>query len=114
MNAAPLVVLTAVLAQSLLAGIGALAVRGYGLTVLTHPWNPYFPVLLWLVALVATWSVLAGDHWFLACDPSNIEAGVRLRLNKALVGGGSTGEGAPRTENARTMSIASAGTNATL
>jgi hypothetical protein len=47
-----------------LAGIGALAVRGYGLTVLTHPWNPYFPVLVWLVALVATWSVLAGDHWF--------------------------------------------------
>ncbi len=45
------------------ASLGAVAVRGYGLTVLTHPWNPYFPVLLWLVALVATWSVLSGDHW---------------------------------------------------
>jgi hypothetical protein len=47
-----------------LGAIGAIGVRGYGLTVLTHPWNPYFPVLLWLVALVAAWSVLAGDHWF--------------------------------------------------
>jgi hypothetical protein len=47
-----------------LGAIAAIAVRGYGLTVLTHPWNPYFPVLLWLVALVATWCVLVGDHWF--------------------------------------------------
>lgn len=46
------------------AAIGAIAVRGYGLTVLTHPWNPYFPVLVWMVALVAAWCVLAGDAWF--------------------------------------------------
>lgn len=44
--------------------LAAVAVRGYGLTVLSHPWNPYFPVLLWLVALAATWCVLVGDHWF--------------------------------------------------
>ena len=43
--------------------IAAVAVRGYGLNVLTHPWNPYFPVLLWLVVLAAAWSVLMGDHW---------------------------------------------------
>lgn len=43
--------------------IAAVAVRGYGLNVLTHPWNPYFPVLLWLVVLAAAWSVLVGDHW---------------------------------------------------
>lgn len=47
-----------------MAAVAAIAVRGYGLTVLTHPWNPYFPVLLWLVALVAAWSVLVGDHWW--------------------------------------------------
>lgn len=47
-----------------LAAIGAVAVRGYGLTVLTHPWNPYFPVLLWLVALGFAWCVLDGDHRF--------------------------------------------------
>jgi hypothetical protein len=43
--------------------IAAVAVRGYGLNVLTHPWNPYFPVLLWLVVLAAAWSVLLRDHW---------------------------------------------------
>jgi hypothetical protein len=45
------------------AAVAAVAVRGYGMTVLTHPWNPYFPVLLWLLALVAAWAVLTGDHW---------------------------------------------------
>lgn len=45
------------------AAIVAVAIRGYGLTVLTHPWNPYFPVLIWLLALVAAWCVLMGDHW---------------------------------------------------
>lgn len=44
--------------------IGALLVvlvRGYGLEVLTQPWNPYLPLLFWLVVLLATWSVLDGD-----------------------------------------------------
>lgn len=45
-----------------IAGVIALAIRGYGLSVLTHPWNPYFPLLLWIVVLVATWGVLCGDH----------------------------------------------------
>lgn len=45
------------------AAIAAIAVRGYGLTVLTHPWNPYFPLLLWLLVLVAAWSVLIDDYW---------------------------------------------------
>ncbi len=48
-----------------MAAVLALAVRGYGLEVLTHPWNPYFPLFLWLVALVGTWSVLEGDRWML-------------------------------------------------
>lgn len=46
-----------------IAGVLALAVRGYGLSVLTHPWNPYFPLLLWIVVLLATWGVLSGEHW---------------------------------------------------
>lgn len=40
----------------------AVMIRGYGLTVLVQPWNPYLPLLAWLVVLLATWSVLAGDH----------------------------------------------------
>ncbi len=46
-----------------LGAVAAVAVRGYGLNVLTHPWNPYFPVLLWLVVLAAAWSVVMRDHW---------------------------------------------------
>jgi len=40
----------------------AIAMRGYGLSVLTHPWNPYFPLLLWLVVMLAAWATLSGDH----------------------------------------------------
>jgi hypothetical protein len=49
----------------LMLATGALAVmllRGYGLGVVTQPWNPYLPLLFWLVVLLATWSVLAGDR----------------------------------------------------
>jgi hypothetical protein len=48
----------------LVCGVGALLafmVRGYGFEVVTQPWNPYLPVLMWLVVLLATWSVLDGD-----------------------------------------------------
>jgi hypothetical protein len=44
------------------AAVVAVAIRGFGLNVLTHPWNPYFPLALWLLLLVAAWAVLAGDH----------------------------------------------------
>ena len=45
-----------------MAAVAAVAIRGFGLNVLTHPWNPYFPVAIWLLLLVAAWAVLAGDH----------------------------------------------------
>jgi hypothetical protein len=44
------------------AALVAVLVRGYGLEVLTQPWNPYLPLLFWLVVLLAAWSVLDGDH----------------------------------------------------
>lgn len=34
---------------------------GYGGGTLTEPWNPYLPLLWWVVALLAVWSVLCGD-----------------------------------------------------
>jgi hypothetical protein len=46
----------------LMAAVVAVAIRGFGLNVLTHPWNPYFPLALWLLLLVAAWAVVAGDH----------------------------------------------------
>ncbi|MGH9213021.1 MAG: hypothetical protein ACRD2C_20475, partial [Acidimicrobiales bacterium] len=39
----------------------SLLVAGYGLTVLTQPWNPYLPLLWWVVFLLAVWSVLCDD-----------------------------------------------------
>ena len=49
-------------------GVGALlavAIRGYGQLLLTQPWNPYLPLLAWLVVLLATWAVLCGDSLML-------------------------------------------------
>ena len=43
------------------AGLVAVIVRGYGLDVVTQPWNPYLPLLFWLVVLLGTWSVVSGD-----------------------------------------------------
>jgi hypothetical protein len=39
----------------------AVLTAGYGGGALTEPWNPYLPVLWWLVVLLAVWSVLCGD-----------------------------------------------------
>jgi hypothetical protein len=36
-------------------------VSGYGLTMLTQPWNPYLPLLWWVVLMLAVWSVACGD-----------------------------------------------------
>jgi len=38
------------------------ALAWYGASVLTQPWNPYLPLVSFLVVLLATWSVLDGDH----------------------------------------------------
>jgi hypothetical protein len=43
------------------AAVLALLVNGFGVTALTEPWNPYLPVLWWVVVLLAGWSVACGD-----------------------------------------------------
>jgi hypothetical protein len=43
------------------AALFALVLRGYGQDTLTQPWNPYLPVVAWVVVLLATWCVLCGD-----------------------------------------------------
>lgn len=40
--------------------------RTYGADPLTQPWNPYLPLLWWVVLLLAAWSVLDGDVAMLA------------------------------------------------
>ena len=39
----------------------AVLMAGYGIATLAEPWNPYLPLLWWVVVLLAVWSVLAGD-----------------------------------------------------
>jgi hypothetical protein len=41
------------------------AMRGYGIGVLTQPWNPYLPLVAWTVVVLAAWLVLEGDHLML-------------------------------------------------
>jgi hypothetical protein len=39
----------------------SLLVAGYGAGALTEPWNPYMPLIWWIVLLLAVWSVLSDD-----------------------------------------------------
>src|SRR3954447_4086594 len=39
----------------------AFLTHGYGINALTQPWNPYLPLLWWIVLLLAVWSVACGD-----------------------------------------------------
>jgi hypothetical protein len=43
------------------AAVLAVVLRGLGASALTQPWNPYLPVLWWLVFLLAIWSVFSDD-----------------------------------------------------
>jgi hypothetical protein len=43
------------------AAVLAVLARGYGTGLLTEPWNPYMPLLWWVVLLLAVWSVLDDD-----------------------------------------------------
>jgi hypothetical protein len=44
-----------------IAAVLAVVLRGYGSNVLTQPWNPYLPLVAFVVVLLSVWSVLEGD-----------------------------------------------------
>ena len=50
---------------AVVAAVMAVVIRGFGQLVLVQPWNPYLPVLMWVVVLLALWGVLDGDTWLL-------------------------------------------------
>ena len=50
----------AVVALGFAAGLAALT-HLYGTHVLTEPWNPYMPVMWWVLTLVGLWAVLCDD-----------------------------------------------------
>ncbi len=61
--------------RGVLLGVAAalsLLVLGYGIDRLTEPWNPYMPMLWWVVFLLAVWSVVCDD---LALLPVAVFAG---------------------------------------
>ncbi|HVM52771.1 MAG TPA: hypothetical protein VM262_06200 [Acidimicrobiales bacterium] len=39
----------------------AVLMGGYGIETLAEPWNPYLPLLWWVLVLLSVWSVLDGD-----------------------------------------------------
>ena len=43
------------------AALLTVVIRGYGQVVLTQPWNPYQPLIAWVVVLLAAWSVACRD-----------------------------------------------------
>jgi hypothetical protein len=45
----------------LIAAALAVLVHLYGTQLLVYPWNPYMPVLFWVLFLVCVWGVLCGD-----------------------------------------------------
>ena len=54
--------------RRLLLGVSAtlmVAMAWFGASILTQPWNPYLPLVSFIVALLATWAVLDGDHMML-------------------------------------------------
>lgn len=44
-----------------MAAILLVLTTAYGMQALTLPWNPFLPILWWVVALVAVWSLLCAD-----------------------------------------------------
>lgn len=47
---------------SAVAVVLSLLIVGYGLGPLLEPWNPYLPLLWWVVFLLALWAALLGDR----------------------------------------------------
>jgi hypothetical protein len=43
------------------AAVLAVLLRYYGPGLLTEPWNPYLPLVWWVLLLLAVWSVVCGD-----------------------------------------------------
>ena len=54
--------------RRLVLGVGALLMvlmAWLGASVLTQPWNPYLPLVSFVVVMLAAWGVLSGDHLLL-------------------------------------------------
>ncbi len=66
----------------------ALLELGYGLLVLTEPWNPHLPVLWFVVFLLAVWSVACDDPWMLPVAAASASLCAQTHLPYVPVCGG--------------------------
>ncbi|MFZ9481514.1 MAG: hypothetical protein ACO3AV_01360 [Ilumatobacteraceae bacterium] len=80
------------------AGLVVVLTAWLGMSVLTQPWNPYLPLMPFLLAMVCAWAVLDGDHVMLL--PLTVAASLcaqthvpYLSLGVVLVGVGLVGAG---------------------
>lgn len=73
---------------AMVAAVIAIMVRGFGLSVLTQPWNPYMPLLAWLVVLLATWSVLCADDAMLLPLVAGASFAAQTHIPYLLMAGG--------------------------
>ncbi len=48
--------------QVALGALVCVALSWYGASILTQPWNPYLPLVPFLLVLLATWAILLGAH----------------------------------------------------
>lgn len=46
-------------------GVVVVMIRAYGQVLLIQPWNPYLPLMAWIVVVCAVWAVVAGDAMML-------------------------------------------------
>ena len=74
-----------------LAAVLAVLLRAFGASMLTQAWNPYLPVLWWLVFMLAVWSVFCDD---LPMLPVAVLAGSFCAQTEVAYLGISTGVGA--------------------
>lgn len=72
---------------AVVAGVVALMVRGFGVELFLQPWNPYAPLLWWLVAMLAAWSVLLGDHRMLVALVLAVAYCSQTHVSYVLLGG---------------------------
>jgi hypothetical protein len=73
---------------AIVAFVIAVMIRGFGLSVMTQPWNPYMPLLAWLVVLLAAWAVFDGDDLMLIPLAVAASFGAQTHIPYLLMAGG--------------------------
>lgn len=79
------------------AAILIVLLTAYGTFALTLPWNPYLPILWWLVTMAAVWSLLCGDLPMLPVAVFAASFCVQTHISYLGIGSAAVGVGAAAT-----------------